>query len=239
MIRKEDKPISILFIGNSFSYYNSLPKLIAYFAQATGSGNLITEGVFRGGATLKMLWHEGRALRRIRSKNWDYVVLQERGRLGGIIKRGVVHAGRPRIFITYATRFDKEIKKIGATTLLYCPPAFLGVGLPYDAEKIRVAYTTLARKLHVTTIQSGAAFALSLKKRPNMNLYECDKSHPNPMGTYLIASLFYRKLFHKRTHSLPLESYSSRSERIPKNPKTVKLSRADVQFLWSIANQIK
>lgn len=239
MIRKENKPISILFIGNSFSYYNSLPKLIAYFAQATGSGNLITEGVFRGGATLKMLWHEGRALRRIHSKNWDYVVLQERGRLGGIIKCGVIHAGRPRIFITYATRFDKEIKKIGATTLLYCPPSFLGVGLPHDAEKLRVAYTTLARKLHATTIQSGAAFALSLKKRPNMNLYEFDKNHPNPLGTYLIASLFYRKLFHKRAHGLPLESYSSRSERIPKNPKTVKLSRADVHFLWSIANQIK
>lgn len=239
MARKENKSISILFIGNSFSYYNSLPKLIAYFAQTTGSGNLITEGVFRGGATLKVLWHEGRALRKIRSKNWDCVVLQERGRLGGIVKRGVVHVGRPRIFTTYATRFDKEIKKIGATTLLYCPPSFLGVGLPHDAEKLRVAYTALAKKLHAPTIQSGTAFALSLKKRPNMNLYELDKNHPNPLGTYLIASLFYRKLFHKKAHNLPLESYSSKSQRIPKNPKTIKLSKADVQFLWSIANQIK
>ena len=239
MARKENKPISILFIGNSFSYYNSLPKLIAYFAQITGSGNLITEGVFRGGATLKILWDEGKALRKIRSKNWDYVVLQERGRLGGIVKRGVVHVGRPQTFITHTTRFDKEIKKIGATTLLYCPPAFLRVGLPYDAEKLRVAYTTLARKLHLITIHSGAAFALSLKKRPNMNLYARDKNHPNPLGTYLIASLFYRKLFHKRARALPLKSYSSRSERIPKNPKTVKLSKTDAQFLWSIANQIK
>lgn len=239
MIRKESKPISILFIGNSFSYYNSLPKLIAYFARTSGSGNLIVEGVFRGGATLKMLWHEGRALKKIRGKNWDYVVLQERGRLGGIIKRGIVHVGRPQTFIAYATRFDKEIKKIGATTLLYCPPSFLGVDLPQDAEKLRVAYTTLARKLRITTIQSGAAFALSLKKRPNMNLYARDKHHPNPLGTYLIASLFYRKLFHKKARNLPLESYSSRSERIPKNPKMVKLSGTDAQFLWSIANQIK
>lgn len=239
MARKENKPISILFIGNSFSYYNSLPKLIAYFAQTSGSGNLIVEGVFRGGATLKMLWHEGRALKKIRSKNWDYVVLQERGRLGGIVERGVVHVGRPRAFIAYTTRFDKEIKKIDATTLLYCPPSFLGVGLPYDAEKLRIAYSTLARKLRVTTIQSGAAFALSLKKRPDMNLYERDKNHPNPLGTYLIASLFYRKLFHKRVRNLPLKSYSSRLERILKNPKTVKISRTDAQFLWSIANQIK
>lgn len=234
-MRKRTKPISILFIGNSFSYYNSLPKLIAYFAKASGAGKLSVEGVFKGGATLKILWNGGKALKKIRGKTWDYVVLQERGRLGGVIKHGVVHVGKPQSFIAYASRFDKEIKKIGARTILYCPPSFLGTGFPNDAKKLYAAYVKLARKLHAIVIPSGVAFARALRKRPDMNLYERDKHHPNPEGTYLIAALFYKKLFHKKVFAFPLESYLSRSERLPLNPKIVKLSRADAKFLWLIA----
>ena len=105
MVRK-NKPISILFIGNSFSYYHSLPKLIAHFAQVSDCGNLVVDGVFRGGATLKMLWDDGEALRKLHSRTWDYVVLQERGRLGGIVKDGIVHVGKPQVFFAYATRLD-------------------------------------------------------------------------------------------------------------------------------------
>jgi len=235
---RKNKSISILFIGNSFSYYHSLPKLIAHFARASNWDNLVVDGVFRGGATLKMLWHDGRALKKLHGRTWNYVVLQERGRLGGIIKGGAVHVGRPQMFFTYATRFDKVIKGINAKTILYCPPAFLGVGLPGDAEKLHAAYATLARKLHALMIPSGAAFALASKRRPQTNLYEHDRHHPNPLGTYLIASLFYRKLSHKKVSDLPLESYLSRSARLPKNPKTIKLSRVDAQFLWSVANRI-
>ena len=203
-MQEKTKPISILFIGNSFSYYHSLPKLVAHFVQVSGSGNLIVGGIFRGGATLKMLWCDGGALKKLRSKTWDYVVLQERGRLGGIIKQGIVHVGKPQAFVTYATRFNKEIKKIGATTILYCPPSFLGVGLPGDAKKLHVAYATLARKLHAVMIPSVAAFTLALKKRPDLDLYERDGHHPNPRGTYLIATLFYKKLFRKKASNLPL-----------------------------------
>ncbi len=237
-MRRQTKPISILFIGNSFSYYHSLPKLVARFARASGAGNLTVGGVFRGGATLKMLWHDGGALKKLHSKAWDYVALQERGRLGGAVRGGVVHVGKPQAFVAYATRFNTEIKRAGATTILYCPPAFLGIGLLGDAKKLHAAYAKLARKLYAIMIPSGAAFALALKKRPHLNLFERDKRHPNPLGTYLIACLFYGKLFHKKTANLPLESYSSRSEKLPQNPKTVKLSKADAQFLWTIANRI-
>lgn len=233
------KSLSFLFIGNSFSYYHSLPKLIAHFARASDCGNLVVDGVFRGGATLKMLWRDGGALKKLHGKNWNYVVLQERGRLGGVVKNGIVHVGKPRAFVTYTTRFDNAIKKSGARTVLYCPPSFVGIGLTDDAKKLHIAYATLARKLHAVMIPSGAAFMLALKERPRMNLFERDRHHPSPLGTYLIASVFYKKLFHKRVSNLPLESYMSRSERLPKKPKGVKVSRVDAQFLWSVANRTR
>lgn len=237
IIKKQ--PISILFIGNSFSYYHSLPKLVARFVRASNRGDLVVGGVFRGGATLKMLWNDGGAVKKIYSRKWDYVVLQERGRFGGIIKDGIFHVGRPQEFFAYATRFYEASKSMGAKTILYCPPSFLGVGLPKDAQKLNAAYAKLARKLRVLMISSGVAFMLASKRRPSMSLYEHDRHHPNPLGTYLIASLFYRKLFRKKISALPLESYLSRTERLPKKPKIVKLSKADAQFLWNIANSIK
>jgi hypothetical protein len=239
MTKKKNSPISILFIGNSFSYYHSLPKLIAHFAHTSGSGNLFVDGVFRGGATLKMLWDDGQALKKLQSRTWSYIVLQERGRLGGIIKDGVVHVGKPQMFSTYATQFDKAAKKSGARTILYCPPSFIGIGLLEDAKKLNALYATVAKRLHAAMISSGSAFILAMKERPDMSLFERDEHHPNPAGTYLIASLFYKKLFRKKISNLPLESYLSKSQRIPKNPKTVKLSSADARFLWSVANRIK
>jgi hypothetical protein len=239
MTKKKAKPISILFIGNSFSYYHSLPKLIARFVHASGEGDLLVDGVFRGGATLKMLWDDGKALKKLQNRNWDYVVLQEKGRLGGIVKNSVVHVGKPQVFATYAARFDKMAKKSGAKTILYCPPAFIGIGLFEDAKKLNAMYATVARKLHIEMISSGPAFMLALKERPYMSLFERDKHHPNPAGSYLIASLFYRKLFRKKIFHLPLGSYLSRSQHIPKYPKVVKLSNADARFLWSVANRTK
>lgn len=235
----QKKELSILFIGNSFSYYHALPKLIAYFARASGSGHLVVDGVFRGGATLKVFWDHGRALKKLKSRPWDYVVLQERGRLGGIVKGGVVHVAKPRSFFIYATKFDKEIKRIGAKTILYCPPAFLGIGLPDDADKLQAAYSKLARKLHVDLIPAGLAFALALKKQPSLLLYETDGHHPNPAGTYLIASMFYKKLFYKKVGKIPTVSYSSKSERLPRKPKEIRIPETEARFLWSISNQLK
>ncbi len=239
MKKKKGGSISILFIGNSFSYYHSLPKLIALFAHASDSGDLFVEGVFRGGATLKMLWDDGQALKKLQSRNWDYVVLQERGRLGGIIKDGVVHVGKPQMFSIYAAQFDKAAKKSGAKTILYCPPSFIGIGLLEDAKKLNKLYITVAKKLHAEMISTEPAFTLAMKERPDMSLFERDGYHPNSTGAYLIASLFYKKLFRKKISAFPLESYLSRSQRIPKNPKVAKLSSTDARFLWSVANRIK
>ncbi len=234
---KKGKTESILFIGNSFSYFHALPKLAARFVRLSGL-KLTADGVFRGGATLKMLWEDGHALKKIRGRSWDYVVLQERGRLSGLIKDGVVHVGKSAEFAEYAAKFDKEIKKINAQTILYCPPAFLGKGLLADAKKLHAAYEKLAAKMHVPLISAETAFISALQKRPRLNLYERDDHHPNPLGMYLIACLFYRKLTHKKAAHLPFESYSSQASVLPKNPKTVRLSESDARFLWSIVNNV-
>jgi hypothetical protein len=233
------KNISVLFIGNSFSYYHCLPKLIARFAKDARSAKVTVDGVFRGGATLKMLWEEKNTLKKIKSRRWDYIVIQERGRLGGVIKDGIVHVGNPKEFFKYVAKFHAIAKENQSKIILYCPPSFVGPKLFNDVKKLDAAYIKAGRAIHAPVIHSGIAFMTALKKQPGMKLVERDGHHPNPLGTYLIAALFYRKLISREKFKIPVVSYRSRSAKMPKNPKLMGLPPRDVQFLWSIANRAK
>ena len=233
------KNISVLFIGNSFSYYHCLPKLIARFAKDAHSAKVTVGGIFRGGSTLKMLWEDKNTLKKIEGRQWDYIVLQERGRLGGIIKDGIVHVGNPKEFFEYIAKFHAIAKENKSKIVLYCPPSFVGPGLFNDAKRLDAAYTKAGRAMHAPVIHSGVAFMAAIKKWPHTKLIERDGHHPNPLGTYLIAALFYRKLISREKSKISAISYQSRSAKMPKNPKIVKLSPYDVQFLWSIADRVK
>ena len=44
-------------------------------------------------------------------------------------------------------------------------------------------------------IPAGLAFARSIAKRPELNLYVTDKRHPSLLGTYLAAATVYAALY--------------------------------------------
>lgn len=238
MPKRGPKPLSILFIGNSFSYYHAMPVLLACLAKEAkvSDAGVVVDGVFRGGATLKMLFNGKKALKKINSKPWDYIVLQERGRLGGgATKDGTVHVGNIKEFLEYATQFDNAARAVGAKTILYCPPAFVGIKQLNDAKKLDIAYTKVGKKLGAPVIHSGIAFMRALKNRPNIKLFERDGHHPNPLGAYLIATLFYKELFPKKKLPHTRTSFSSKSAAMPRTPKKVTLPDDDVEFVASIA----
>src|SRR5690242_8900445 len=69
--------IHVLFIGNSFTYYHDLPKMIAELAKAGKQRPLHYERETPGGCTLEKHWKDGKALAKIQSRKWDFVVLQD------------------------------------------------------------------------------------------------------------------------------------------------------------------
>src|SRR5439155_14187098 len=69
--------LQVLFIGNSFTYRNDLPKMVAELAKAGGQRPLHYEQETPGGCTLEKHWIDGKALAKIQSRQWDFVVLQD------------------------------------------------------------------------------------------------------------------------------------------------------------------
>jgi hypothetical protein len=207
----ETKPeIRILFIGNSFTYCNDLPRMVAQLAEAGGQRPLHCESETPGGCTLEKHWQDRQAVSRIQSGRWDFVVLQDQSE---------VPLRRRDAMIAYGKEFDAEIKRQRAKTILYETWA-LQNQLEQQAA-ISQAYEGLARELNARLAPVGNAWQTALRSDPKLILHDMDHKHPNAAGTYLAACVFYATIFGQSPAGLPGQIGG--------------LSNADAQRLQAIA----
>lgn len=192
----------VLFIGNSYTYYNNLPRVLeALAASASPPERVETRAVTVGGARLKTHWDEGDALDALRDERWDHVVLQEQSMLGMLLVNGRHEVNDPeRIFFPYARKFHDEARKRGAKTLLAL--TWSRRRTPEAQARLDHAFLTLGRELGATVTPMGPAWLAVRKHHPDIALYVDDGSHPAPAGTYLAACTLYATLFGRSPEGL-------------------------------------
>jgi hypothetical protein len=188
------KPVRVLFIGNSYTFFNNLPKLVEAIAASQKDGpRFETEVSLRGGMALKWHWEDGKAVQAIQRGGWDFVVLQDHSLLGRVPAPGTVPSvNDPADYFEYARKFDQEIKKAGARTILYA--TWARDGYPEQQRKLDDAFIMLAREIGAGIVPTGLAWTLAKIEAPGIKLYTPDRSHPSMAGSYLNALLFYRCL---------------------------------------------
>ena len=71
-----DSAKSLLFVGNSLTYFNDLPKLVADIGRAKGV-EIKTEMVAYGNYALEDHWNDGQIQQLIATKKYDFVVIQQ------------------------------------------------------------------------------------------------------------------------------------------------------------------
>src|SRR5687767_10636595 len=69
--------LHVLFVGNSQTYFNSLPKILEALADSAGEPLLETGEVAFGGYSLEDHWNDGRAVATVRRPGWHRIVLQQ------------------------------------------------------------------------------------------------------------------------------------------------------------------
>jgi hypothetical protein len=189
---KSKDELHVLFIGNSLTYYHDLPKMTAELAKAGKQPPMRYERETPGGCTLEKHWKDGKALAKIQSRKWDFVVLQDHSATGLLKKDSMFDHGR---------KFDAEIKKQGAKTILYQTWALQNK--PDDQPAISKAYLDLSKELKAQIAPVGNAWDAALKADKKLVLHEKDKKHPNATGTYLAACVFYATIYCKSPEGLP------------------------------------
>ncbi|WP_335158676.1 SGNH/GDSL hydrolase family protein [Nostoc sp.] len=226
----EQQVIRVLFIGNSYTYFNDLPWLIQQLtASAEEPKKLETEMVVIGGATLQNHWKRGKALRLLKAKLWDYVVLQEQSTLP---------ITNPQEMYKYATLFDAEIKRVNSQTVFYL--TWAKQNQPETQQILTDAYMNIAQELKAKVAPVGIAWQKIQEANLKLNLYNSDRSHPSPIGSYVAACVFYTTFYENSPVGLSRRVYSSDSS-TPQQSNRIELeslSETDAQMIQQLVEYI-
>ena len=180
----------ILFIGNSYTSRNNLPRLVAELAAAADPPQQVDWAlVFAGGASLRRHWNAGRAQELLQSEAWDYVVLQEQSTLP--LKNRQRYHDNVRLFASL-------IAERAAKTLLYL--TWSRQAAPETQEAITRAVYDIGREINARVVAVGPAWHRALDEVPGLGLYTSDGSHPTVEGSFLAACMFHVTLFEAEPH---------------------------------------
>ena len=237
--QQKSNSLKVLFIGNSYTYFNNLPQMLEKIAQSNGQ-ELTAKMIVEGGATLQDLWEKENTLKVIKQEKWDYIVLQEQSVLGNVhIINGEEKIVDPTNFHKYARLFDKEIKNSGAKTIFYLTWARENAE-SREQKALNSAYMSIARELNAGIAPVGIVWQQVRLKKPDLKLYIEDKSHPTPIGSYLAANVIYQSLYGKNPENLvqkitgnPVEDDGKVD--VAQTAELVTVSKRDAKIIQDIA----
>lgn len=187
--------ISILFIGNSMVFYGNVPGQLQAIAQENGVA-ITYKDISQNGASLSE--QRDNAIREIKARNYDYVVLQD-------------HAARPfndvEGFLYDIQLLCEEARASGAIPVLYDPPWASVDGHP-DEERLSVStalYQQAAAENDAILVRAADAWVYAYQELPGISLYKRFDFHANEAGAYLTACVFAATLFEIQVQSVPAQ----------------------------------
>jgi hypothetical protein len=183
-----------LFIGNSYTSRNDLPRLLTELAAAAEPPRTLhTQAIVAGGASLKRHWNAGLARKALAEARWDHVVLQEQSTLP---------VKNPQRYHDNVRLFAPEIANSGARIVLYL--TWPRESRPETQQAITRAVSDIATQIDALVVPVGPAWQKALQENPRLRLYADDGSHPTIVGTYLAACMFHVALFDRPAKGDPL-----------------------------------
>ena len=205
-------PESILWIGNSFFYYND--SMHNHFGRLTGSAGAAQSRVRSTSVTISgsgLDWHDLDSLLRpnglgrysfvgdneIRfnkpGRQYDTVIMMD-------CSQCPVHPQLQSVFHETVRKYAQTLARNGIRPVLFMSWAYKDK--PEMTAELAEQYTLAGKTNNALVIPAGLAFARAIAKRPDIELYQSDKRHPSLAGTYLAACTVYATLFRKSPQGL-------------------------------------
>ncbi|MBR0827946.1 hypothetical protein JQ596_20645 [Bradyrhizobium manausense] len=200
-----DFPKAVMFVGNSFFYYNNgLPGHVTNLEKAADPANKASYRntmVTIGGSGLD--WHDMENLLRpggIGAYSFDEqnnVVFNKPGRQYEAVvmmdcSQCPIHPQLKGAFTDFAKKDSAIVRAHDMRPVLFMSWAY--ADKPEMTAELAEAYTIAGNDNDVLVIPAGLAFARVRKIQPELNLYAPDKRHPSLAGTYLASCVTYAAL---------------------------------------------
>lgn len=185
-----DPPESILFVGNSFTFYNNsvythLRKLLVA-DDPSSRGKIFLKSMTISGALLSD--HRDGLMQVLSSREWDVLVLQGQS-------RELLDEKTAPGFKSTVRTYSDAIRSRGAEPVLFMTWAY--ADKPEMSVQLANEFRQLGKKMDIPVIPVGLAFKRALEELPGVVLHAADQKHPSLEGTYLAAAVFYSALYGK------------------------------------------
>ena len=179
----------VLMVGNSLTYTNNLPALLRAVG-ASQDTTILTETYAAPNGTLAERWHDGHAAEALRTREFDVVVLQERGgKLAACMATTEERKAPCAASLRAYTGLAKLAKADGARTLIFttwAPDARWQGRLSRSARMIADASSA--------DVFNAAGILKALHKAdPEENLLP-DGTHPSTRASLMLALALYRDI---------------------------------------------
>jgi len=196
----------ILFIGNSFTYYNNMPQMVKSFADSAGipiiTGMHAPGGVSVGDTVQGNMAHMNNPVlfQLIRSKKWDFAVIQDNQ--GRFVRDSAVFPGSSMVVQGHLNIMDSvkannscaKIILFGGWAFKYGSPPFGNTGIEM-IQRILRNYVVLNDTMKEVIAPIGDAWIKAVNYLPAVNLWDPDDAHPSYSGSYLTASVIFSTIF--------------------------------------------
>ncbi len=194
------QPNSILFIGNSFTHMNNLCKMYEHLANSKGK-KVIADTLAVSGSTIQGHTQRNHTYDKIKSKNWNYVVIQGFSREFARDSATIAISSIP-----FTKMLIDSIKKYNPCVNIYYYMTWgyangFTDSIPNDTyqsmqERIQSGYLQLSNatgKFPIAPV--GMVWKQLREQYPELNLYNSDNAHPNPVGSYVAACTFFSSIY--------------------------------------------
>ena len=206
---------SVLFIGNSFTFYNNMPFIFKDIATSKGK-NVIVDTCVSGGKDLNFHSKRARTYQMIKARKWDYVILQ-----GHSNEFAQPDSKVDTMTFPYAKQIIDSIRLFNPCTRvnLYMTWGYKNGNkkwkpiATYDSMQMRIEsqYLRFADKLNTGVHPVGMVWKEVRESNPEINLYHEDRFHPILSGSYLSACTHFTTIFgetpYKNTAQVDLDSF--------------------------------
>ncbi len=223
----QENPRSVLFVGNSYTYFWNLPQLVQAMARA-GDLEMTTSRSTAGGA------HFGHHVRgdrnlstieKIGEGNYDAVVLQN---------HSLSTFERPDSMMLFGRRLAEVAKEDGSEIYLFM--TWAREWNPYMLGTIEEKYKELGDQIGAIVVPVGVAWQRARELRPELQLYFSDGTHPSLLGSYLSACVFYAVLTGRSPVSLP--NHLSTKDEYGEQMALAIINANDAHFCQKVAEEV-
>lgn len=200
----KNEKIKILFIGNSYTYFNGLPSIISNMALRE-SKEVVVSQITQGGFLLSEYLKKDFVIEDIKDENYDFVILQEQSTAPLFKARELTYpairefnklvknnGGETILFMTWAREYVDSIK-----TKMLPGKFYYDVFDSYNTaqDSLAASYCRIGKELDVAVAPAGLVWKEIHNKYPDLKLWRNDHNHPMECGSIIAAYSIYATLF--------------------------------------------